>query len=282
VVGILSFAVLKLFKNETNKMLAGADVTEVAALVAASMDLSLGRGCDSNGESGNLQQADAFVLKEPGCARDSEEPDEGTAPTLHRDSNGESGVAHLRAGMVERLRAVHDKVCADLQQADAFVLKEAGCARDSEEPDEGATPTLHDPLNKMLAGADVTEAAESMALRSGRGCDSNGESGDLQQADAFVLKEEAGCVRNSEEPAEGATSTLHDQLPHAKLTLNEYRQRIDACLSWAQEAGAERVVCLELAQAWLQSALAHTERNKQLQSEQRANKSARSLSLLTQ
>ena len=89
VVGILSFAVLKLFKNETNKMLAGADVTEVAALVAASMDLSLGRGCDSNGESGNLQQADAFVLKEPGCARDSEEPDEGTAPTLHRDSNGE-------------------------------------------------------------------------------------------------------------------------------------------------------------------------------------------------
>ena len=121
-----------------------------------------------------------------------------------------------------------------------------------------------------------------MALRSGRGCDSNGESGDLQQADAFVLKEEAGCVRNSEEPDEGATSTLHDQLPHAKLTLNEYRQRIDACLSWAQEAGAERVVCLELAQAWLQSALAHTERNKQLQSEQRANKSARSLSLLTQ
>ena len=44
----------------------------------------------------------------------------------------------------------------------------------------------------------------------------------------------------------------------------QYRQRIDACLSWAQEAGAERVVCLELAQAWLQAALADTEGNKQI------------------
>ena len=100
-----------------------------------------------------------------------------------------------------------------------------------------------------------------MALSLGRDGDSNGETGDLEQADAFVL-EEASCARDSEEP-EGATPTLHDQLPHAKLTFNEYRQRIDACLSWAQQAGAERVVCLELAQAWLQAALAHAERNKQ-------------------
>jgi hypothetical protein len=117
-----------------------------------------------------------------------------------------------------------------------------------------------------------------MAL-SGR--DSNGESGDLRQADAFVLKE-AGCARDSEEPDEGAKPTLHDQLSHAKLTFDEYRQRIDACLSWAQEPTAERGVCLELAQAWLQAALARTERNKELQSEQRANKSAQSLGVLTQ
>jgi hypothetical protein len=39
-------------------------------------------------------------------------------------------------------------------------------------------------------------------------------------------------------------------------------------------AGVERVVCLELAQAWLQAALADTEQNKHLQSEQRANKMA--------
>ena len=120
---------------------------------------------------------------------------------------------------------------------------------------------MHDELNKALAGADVTEVAASMALSLGRDGDSNGETGDLEQADAFVL-EEASCARDSEEP-EGATPTLHDQLPHAKLTFNEYRQRIDACLSWAQQAGAERVVCLELAQAWLQAALAHAERNKQ-------------------
>ena len=96
VVGILSFAVPKLFKNETNKMLIGADVTEVAA----SMAHRLGRVLDSNGEPGRLQQADAFVLKEA----------------------------------------------------------------DSEGPDEGATPTPHDQLNKMLAGVDVTEVAASMAL----------------------------------------------------------------------------------------------------------------------
>jgi hypothetical protein len=120
-----------------------------------------------------------------------------------------------------------------------------------------------------------------MARRLGRGRDSNGESGDLQQASAFALKE-AGRARDSEEPDEGATPTLHDQLPHANLTFNEYRQRIDACLSWAQEAGAERVVCLELAQAWLQAALADTEGSKQFRSEQRANKSAQNLGLLTQ
>ena len=72
----------------------------------------------------------------------------------------------------------------------------------------------------------------------------------------------------------GDSDTVHNYLvaqygseagyDDVKLTFNEYRQRIDACLSWAQEAGAERVVCLELAQAWLQAALAYTEGNKQL------------------
>jgi hypothetical protein len=82
VVGILSFAVPKLFKNETNKMLAGADVTEVAA----SMALSLGRGRDNNGESGDLQQADTLVLKETGCARDSAEPNEGCNADIARSA----------------------------------------------------------------------------------------------------------------------------------------------------------------------------------------------------
>jgi hypothetical protein len=135
--------------------------------------------------------------------------------------------------------------------------------------------------NNMLSDGDVTAVAASMALRLGRGLDSNREPGRLQQADAFLLKE-ASSARDSEEPDEGATPILHDQLSHAKLAFNEYRQRIDACLSWAQEAGAERIVCLELAQAWLQAALADTERNKQLHTEQRANKSAQSLGLLTQ
>jgi hypothetical protein len=282
VVGILSFAVPKLFKNETNKMLAGADVTEVAA----SMALRLGRGRDSNGKCGDLQQADAFVLKEAGCARDSEEPNDGATPTLHDQLNkilAGADVTEVAASMALRLGRGRDSnwESGDLQQAGAFVLKEVGCARDGEEPNDGATPTLHDRPNRMLAGGDVTEVAASMALSLGRGRDNNGESGDLQQADTLVLKE-TGCARDSAEPNEGATPTLHDQLPHANLTFNEYRQRIDACLSWAQVAGVERVVCLELAQAWLQAALADTEQNKHLQSEQRANKSAQSLGLLTQ
>ena len=118
--------------------------------------------------------------------------------------------------------------------------------------------------NKTQAGADLTEVAASMALRLGRGDDRNGESGDLQQADAFVLSE-AGCARDIEEPDEGtATTPIPHDHPRAKLTFNEYRQRVDACLTWAQEAPAERVVCLTLAEAWLRAALADladTERN---------------------
>jgi hypothetical protein len=119
--------------------------------------------------------------------------------------------------------------------------------------------------NKMLARADLTEVAASMALSLGRGHDRDGESGDLQQADAFVLSQ-AGCARHIEEPDEGTAPTpiSHDH-PRAKLTFNEYRQRVDACLNWAQEAPAERIVCLALAEALLRAALADladTERNK--------------------
>ena len=130
--------------------------------------------------------------------------------------------------------------------------------------------------NKMVAGADVTEIAGAMALRLGRGRDSNGESGDLQQADAFVLNE-VGCARDSGEPDEGTAPTpiSHDQLPRAKLTFNEYRQRVDACLNWAQEARAERVVCLTLAEAWLRAALAD------LADSERNNKSEQGLGSLT-
>jgi hypothetical protein len=118
--------------------------------------------------------------------------------------------------------------------------------------------------NKTQADADLTEVAASMALRLGRGRDSNEESGDLQQAGALVLNE-AGCARDIEEPdkATAPTPIPHEQ-PRAKLTFNEYRQRIEACLNWAQEAPAERVVCLTLAEAWLGAALtdlAATERN---------------------
>jgi hypothetical protein len=50
------------------------------------MALSLGRGRDNNGESGDLQQADTLVLKETGCARDSAEPNEGCNADIARSA----------------------------------------------------------------------------------------------------------------------------------------------------------------------------------------------------
>jgi hypothetical protein len=88
-VGILSFAVPKLFKK-----------------VAASMALRLSRGRDSNAESGALQQAEAFVLREAGCARDSEEPNEGATPTLHDGAD----VTKALASMALRLDELHSKI----------------------------------------------------------------------------------------------------------------------------------------------------------------------------
>jgi hypothetical protein len=88
-VGILSFAVPKLFKK-----------------VAASMALRLSRGRDSKAESGALQQADAFVLREAGCVRDSEEPEEGATPTLHDGAD----VTKALASMALRLDELHSKI----------------------------------------------------------------------------------------------------------------------------------------------------------------------------
>ena len=126
--------------------------------------------------------------------------------------------------------------------------------------------------NKMLASDHVTEIAACMALRLGRDRDRNGESGDLQQADAFVLNE-VGCADDSEEPAGGTapTPTSHN----AKLAFNEYRQRVEACLNWAKDARAERVACLTLADAWLRAALAD------LTDAERNNKSEQGLGLQT-
>ena len=126
--------------------------------------------------------------------------------------------------------------------------------------------------NKTLASDHVTEIAACMALRLGRDRDRNGEFGDSQQADAFVLNE-VGCADDSEEPAGGTapTPTSHN----AKLAFNEYRQRVEACLNWAKDARAERVACLTLADAWLRAALAD------LADAERNNKSEQGLGLQT-
>jgi hypothetical protein len=99
---------------------------------------------------------------------------------------------------------------------------------------------------------------------------------DSQQADAFVLNE-VGSAGDSEEPAgdTAPTPTSHNQLPHAKLAFNEYRQRVEACLNGQKDARTERVACLTLADAWLQAALAG------LADAERNNKSGQGLGLAT-
>ena len=60
VLGVLSFAVPKLFKKETNTILAGADVNEIAASIGS----KLARNRNDSAELGDFQEAEAFVANE--------------------------------------------------------------------------------------------------------------------------------------------------------------------------------------------------------------------------
>ena len=74
----ISFAVPKLFKNETNKIRATADV-EVGE-IAASIASKLARNRDDSAESNDWQQAEGFVLNEANSAYEDERLDESAAP----------------------------------------------------------------------------------------------------------------------------------------------------------------------------------------------------------
>ena len=49
----------------------------------------------------------------------------------------------------------------------------------------------------------------------------------------------------------------YDQPPSTKPNADDYRGRVDACLSWAKEAPNDevRLACLTLARAWLKAAM---------------------------
>ena len=75
VLGILSFAIPKRFKNQANKIRASAEVSEIAASIAS----KLARNRDDSGEAGDLQQAEAFVPNEANLACENEQLAESAA-----------------------------------------------------------------------------------------------------------------------------------------------------------------------------------------------------------
>jgi hypothetical protein len=109
----------------------------------------------------------------------------------------------------------------------------------------------------------VTEIAATMASRLARSRESGGVvASDTQEAET-VARDEHCYARESnrlDERAAAKQSVLqmaHDQLPSTKPTADNYRGRVDACLSWAKEAPNDevRLACLTLAQAWLRAAM---------------------------
>ena len=115
--------------------------------------------------------------------------------------------------------------------------------------------------NKIRASAEVSEIAASIASKLARNRDDSGESGDLQQAEAFVPNE-ANLACENERLAESAaskrvTAQMLPPRPHMKATSDEYWANADACLNWAREAPTDeiRLGCLALAETWLKVAM---------------------------
>ena len=109
----------------------------------------------------------------------------------------------------------------------------------------------------------VTEIAATMASRLARSRESGGVvASDTQEAETIARKEHS-YVCESDRLDERATAKqdviqmAHDRLPSTKPSADDYRGRVDACLSWAKEAPNDevRLACLTLARAWLKAAM---------------------------
>ena len=109
----------------------------------------------------------------------------------------------------------------------------------------------------------VTEIAATMASRLARSRESGGVvASDTQEAETIARNEHRyGCEsdRLDERAAakQGFLQMAHDRLPSTKPGADDYRGRVDACLSWAKEAPNDevRLACLTLAQAWLKAVM---------------------------
>jgi hypothetical protein len=104
----------------------------------------------------------------------------------------------------------------------------------------------------------VTEIAATMASRLARSRESGGVvASETQEAESTAQNEnryayESGLDERAA-PKHGILQMAPDELPSTKPSTDEYRGRVDRCLSWAKEAPNDevRLACVTLAQAWL-------------------------------
>ena len=123
-----------------------------------------------------------------------------------------------------------------------------------------AVPKLFkEETNKTRPSVDVSEVAASIASKLARNRNDSEESGDLQQAEAFVLNEGNWAYKDEriDESAAPKRVTPQKSAPHTKKTSDECWAKADECLNWARTAPTDevRLECLALAETWLKVAM---------------------------
>jgi hypothetical protein len=108
----------------------------------------------------------------------------------------------------------------------------------------------------------VTEIAATMASRLARSRESGGVvASDTQEAETTARNDHCYAYESGLDERAAAKQDIlqmaHGQPPSTKPSADDYRGRVDACLSWAREAPNDevRLACITLAQAWLRVAM---------------------------
>jgi phage-related protein len=102
----------------------------------------------------------------------------------------------------------------------------------------------------------VSEIAASMASRLSK----SREAGGAVLADPQIIEDNCayhGITPDTSGLANPIAVRMSQEQRTTKPNADEYRGRVDACLTWAREAPTDevRLACLTLAQAWLRAAM---------------------------
>jgi hypothetical protein len=121
----------------------------------------------------------------------------------------------------------------------------------------------NDRMARDWAKESVSEIAASMASRLSKSREAGGAILADPEIGNFVAAIEDTCAydgvtSDTSEPANSIPLQMsQEQRRTTKPNADEYRRRVDACLTWAREAPTDdvRLACLTLAQAWLRAAM---------------------------